>query len=135
MMKIELSNPEEAMQVVRRMLFLAYTACGGARGMGWLQEMKLGGNQAEEEQVWKNAYNQEDYAMRHGADNEVYGDYVFGRMMKWGCKWSGNIITVPDREFRSDYQSFCRTYPNNKALATAALDSLGIKNAEIAKEG
>ena len=127
-MKIVLNNAEEAMNVVKRMVFLAYVACGGPQGMGFLQAV----NNADEERVWKNAYNAEDYPAKFGRqDNEVYGDYVFGRMMKWGCKWSGNTINVPDREFRSDYQSFCRTYPNNKALVTAALDSLNIKDAKF----
>ena len=127
-MKIVLSSADEAMNVVKRMVYLAYVACGGPQGMGVFQAV----SGADEDRVWKNAYNAEDYSGRFGHEtNEVYGDYVFGRMMKWGCKWNGNVITIPDREFRSDYQSFCRTYPNNKTLLTAALDSLEIKNAEI----
>jgi hypothetical protein len=51
--------------------------------------------------------------------------------MKWGCEWHGNIVIIPDRQFRPDYQSFCITYPTNKDLAIAALKSLNIKNAEI----
>ena len=130
-MKIILNNSEEAMAVVKRMVFLAYNACGRPMGMGVLQDMRLDGKSAEEEKVWQCAYNQEDYPMRHGKANEVYCDYVFGRMMKWGCEWEKNIITIPEKYFRSDYQSFCGTYPDNKALAIAALKSLKIKDTQI----
>lgn len=132
-MKVLLSTKEEAMKVVKRIVFLAYSAVGGTTGMGFLQAARLGGGSADEETVWRCAYNAEDYpgGFRGGKENEVYCDYVFGRMMKWGCSFKDNVITIRDSEFRGDYQGFSRTYPNNKALVAAALDSLGI-TAEIA---
>jgi hypothetical protein len=67
--------------------------------------------------------------MRHGKTNEVYCDYVFGRMMKWRGSWEDNVVILNDRgrEFTPDYQSFCRTYPDNRSLVQAAMDSLNIK--------
>jgi hypothetical protein len=58
--------------------------------------------------------------------NEIYCDYVFGRMIKWGCSWNETTITVPDIEYRQDYQSFCRRYRSNDVLAEATLESLRI---------
>lgn len=126
-MQVHLGKMETAMAMAKRMVFLAYKACGGASGMGFLQEMRLGGIPASENEVWKCAYNQEDYPMKHSKSDEVYCDYVFGRMMKWGCSWDENgILDIPDRSFSHDYQSFSRTYPDNNALVTAAASSLGI---------
>lgn len=118
-----------SVQIVKRMVFLAYQACGGAVGMGFLQEMRLGGKSAEEEQVWKCAYDSEDYPMNRRMlqgmkDEEVYCDYVFGRMMKWGCKWNDHNIIFSNRQFRPDYQGFCLTYPTDEALYEAAVASL-----------
>lgn len=126
-MVLKLRN-DNAEDVVKRMVFLAYQACGGAVGMGMLQEMRLGGKDAEEEQVWKCAYNEEDYpGLRRTRPNSVRCDYVFGRMMKWGCEWEKDAVKFNDRTFTRDYQSFCGTFPDNKSLAEAALKSLAIK--------
>ncbi len=128
-MKIKLDSAAQAMSVVKRMVFLAYNA---SRGYRTIQIARLGGKFTGEEQVWKCAYDKEDYPLRVGVEeNEVHCDYVFGRMMKWGCKWEGNIVTINDREFSPDHQSFCFVYPNNKALAAAALVSLGINSAAL----
>jgi len=134
-MNVALKSSEQAMAVVKRMVFLAYAACGGPVGMGVFQDMRLGGKNPDEERIWKCAFNSEDYAMKHTADNEVYCDYVFGRMMKWGCKWNGNVITIRNCKFSLDYNAFCHTYPNDQTLVAAAIESLGIKDAVIEQEG
>ncbi|MFA6358894.1 MAG: hypothetical protein WCY09_09590 [Candidatus Omnitrophota bacterium] len=121
-------NTKDLLAVVKRMVFLAYNASGGPVGMGIFQALRLNNTTPNEEQVWKCAYNAEDYPLKHTGENEVYCDYVFGNMMKWGCSWDTktNTITVPNRTFRHDYQAFCGIYPDNAALARAALSSLGI---------
>ncbi len=129
---ITLANEEHAKALCKRMVFLAFNACGGAMGMGVFQEMRLGGKAASEEEVWKCAYNKEDYpGGRHSRDaNEVDCDYVYGRMMKWGCSWKENVVTVRDFPFKRDYQGFSRVYRDNSSLIHAALKSLNM-NAEI----
>jgi hypothetical protein len=130
-MRVELKNEKQAKQFVKRMVFLAYNACRPASGLGMLQASRLSDTAPTEEQVWRCAYNQEDYPSRHGASNEVFCDYVFGRMMKWSCKWEGSTVIIHDKKFTPDYQSFCRVYSSNEALVKAALESLGITDAKI----
>lgn len=126
-MKITLKSEEQVLALVKRMVYLAYKAVGYASGMGVFQAVDA----ADEEKVWLRAYNQGDYPMRNTSDNKVYCDYVFGRMMKWGCGWKGCEITIRDQEFRPDYQEFCRKYKDNAALVDAALASLGIIDVKI----
>ena len=131
-MKIILTNKKDVVDIVRRMVFLAYNACGGASGMGIFQEMRLGGQKAEEDQVWQCAYRREDYpgGRRDTDTNEIYCDYVFGRMMKWGCRWDDKSITLSNGQYRSDYQGFSGTYPDDQSLAKAAIQSLGVTSFE-----
>ena len=126
-MKVTLQTEEQREAFVKRMVYLAYNAVGYASGMGVFQEVK----DADETRVWDRAYTACDYPMKTGGDNEVYCDYVFGRMMKWGCKWNGCEVFIRDNTFRPDYQKFCRKYKDNKSLVDAALDSLGITDAVI----
>jgi hypothetical protein len=125
-MKIVLSNEDDALKLVKRMVFLAYTAVSSVFGMGILQAARNGGRLPTEEQVWDCAYNSQDYGIRLAPDNAIYCDYVFGAMMKWGCKWEGNIIIIPDTVFDPDYQGFCYTYADNSVLVRSAADTLGI---------
>lgn len=134
-MKIKLNNEKDVDNVVKRMVFLAYAASDRPSGMGMFQEARLQSNPATEEQVWKCAHNEEDYPGGRRSDmNTIYCDYVFGRMMKWGCLWNKNIIEIPERKFQRDYQSFCLEYKDNKSLVDTALKSLGIVDFEIIKE-
>ena len=134
-MKVKLNNEKDVINVVKRMVFLAYNASDKPLGMGTFQEIRLGGIPAIEEQVWKCAYNEEDYSARFSkSEREVYCDYVFGRMMKWGCQWNKNIIEIREKDFHYDYQSFCHKYKNDKSLVDAALKSLGITQFEIIEE-
>jgi len=93
-MKVTFESAGDAEKVVKRMVFLAYEACGGSTGMGFLQAR----TSANEEQVWKAAYN---------------CDYVMGRMMKWGCKWTQTTIEIRDQKFQHDYQAFSHVYKDN----------------------
>ncbi len=131
---ITLQTEEHAKALCKRMVFLAFNACGGAMGMGVFQEMRLGGKVASEEEVWNCAYNKQDYpggrSFGRMDENEVDCDYVYGRMMKWGCSWNKNIVTVKDFPFKRDYQGFSGVYRDNLSLIHAALKSLNM-NAEI----
>ena len=127
-MNVKLTSPENALALAKRMVFLAYNAAGGASGMGIFQATRLGGQAPDEETVWKCAYNAEDYnGNKHTKKNEIYCDYVFGSMMKWGCSWDFCEVNIVDKIFRPDYQGFCKTYPSNLALVNASLESLDIE--------
>ena len=128
-MKIVLKDTAQAISVAKRMLFLAYNASAPASGMGMFQEARLGGKPADEETVWNCAYNAEDYmGLKHEPPNVVHADYVFGRMMKWSCKWEKNVLSIRDDNYHWEYQSFSGSYPTSKDLVVAALESLGLKD-------
>jgi hypothetical protein len=40
-MRVVLKDQETAINLIKRMVFLAYNACGGAMGMGMFQAMRL----------------------------------------------------------------------------------------------
>ena len=125
-MKIECTNPE---QVIRRAFFLAWKACGGTSGYGFLQNNPT----ASEERVWENVANRGDYpggklfgpAVKKG---EASGDYVFGRMMKLTLRWNDGEIDVQEYQPRADYQSWCGVYPSYESLIRAAIESLAAES-------
>lgn len=111
-------------QVAKRMFFLAWNACGGPTGMGFLQDRGLKMN---EESIFKNVVSSGDYATsQRNVAGSLYGDYVFGRMMKLGIKFGTNYVELCDM-WRSDYQAFCGKYPDAESLVGAAVESLGAK--------
>lgn len=111
--------------LAKRMFWLAWQACGGPLGLGFLQDNPG----ANEEAVWKNVMSTGDYAggnFMKTAAGKPYGDYVFGRMMKMGVDFVEDGIVLPKPEFdkpRHDYQAWCSTYRTQAALAQAAADS------------
>lgn len=114
--------------VVKRAFFLAYQACGGAVGLGVLQDR--GG--VTEEHVWGNVLTRGDYPTLPGQTenpSRPYGDYVFGRMMKMGCKFTNSTgeIEISDSKPRGDYQAWCGKYPSHETLFVAAANSLGVQ--------
>lgn len=118
-MKIECDNPTE---VAKEMFWLAWQACGGPMGMGFLQSRP----DATRDDVWRAVSGQEatDYAMPRGEMSAPYGDYVFGRMMKLGVEIGDGFIKLRESTPRPDYQSWCREYPTYLALAEAAVAAL-----------
>ena len=116
--------------VVKRMFKLAYDACGGPMGMGFLQSR----DNVTEDDVFKNVCTAGDYLYgceiqnkgRDEKEHRFYGDYVFGRMMKWGAKIEGQEIRIHDK-FKYDYQAFSGQYKDAKALLESALQSLGLR--------
>ena len=120
---ISCSDPEA---VVRRAFFLAWNACRGPSGMGFLQNNPS----ASEEEVWQNVCDRGDYpggplfkgpGVRPG---EACGDYVFGRMMKLRLTWTSEDVCVKDDIPRRDYQAWCAMFGTYEALVRAAIESL-----------
>lgn len=115
--------------VVKRAFFLAYQAAGGPVGMGWLQAVA----DATEDDVWANVRSAGDYpggakAMGANKPGDAYGDYVFGRMMKLGLKWTDRAVCFQTGKPRHDYQAWCRAYPTYEALVKAAAESVSAQN-------
>lgn len=69
-------------------------------------------------------YDRRDYPTGNAAgqnkEGNVYGDYVFGHMMKLGLGWDENGIEFTDSAPRSDCQAWCRKYPSYTELLEAA---------------
>lgn len=76
--------------------------------------------QAREEDVWSRVCN--PLRQRDGVQM-VYGDYVFGRMMKLGMTISSEGIDIP-RAFNPAYNGFAHQYPTPEVLIAAAVASL-----------
>lgn len=111
-------------QMAKRMLKLAWDA-SGVFGMGAFQDCGPG---LTEDQLWK-----------RGCDNcgphrggMVTADYLFGRMMKLTFTFGDDFVSAHAREWRPDYQSFCRKYADFTALVNAAAKSLGAIVSEAA---
>jgi hypothetical protein len=122
-MKIKI-NRESLDAFASRLFYLAWQACGGPLGMGVFQDRPG----ASEKDVFNNVITAGDYAGAFGrGKNEVYGDYVFGRMMKFGFTiLDDGVIQFRNTDFRPDYQGFSRKYPTIEALLKATVESTGI---------
>ena len=116
-MERKYDSNEAALNVAKEAVWLAWNACGGPAGMGFMQDR--GPNQ-DRDTVWKHAYDQRDYTMRHGPAEQVSCDYVMGRMMKLTFTIKDGTIKHNDYEPRRDYQSWCGKYPTFAALFDAA---------------
>jgi hypothetical protein len=114
-MKIDCKNPTE---IAKEMFWLAWQACGGPEGMGFLQNRP----NATKEEVWSMVTGQAmgDYPVPIGKGSRPYADYVFGRMMKFGVEIHEDHLLIQDSKPRNDYQSWCRVYPTHDALLKAA---------------
>lgn len=124
-MRFKVDSWEVAEAVVKRMFFLAWKAVGGPSGiMGCLQDR----GEMDEEAVWNNVSTAGDYPGRamSSRSGEAYGDYVFGRMVKLGVKYGDDFVEAHERPLRCDYEAWCGMYPTVEALATAALNELGL---------
>lgn len=126
-----------AEQFAKRMFKLAWDA-SAVMGAGAFQDR---GSGMTEEQVWENVVGAGDYPFRAKAPptapsrpRSVYGDYVFGRMMKLGVGIGDGFIEMGDAMYRGDYQSFARRYGTPAALVFAAAKSLGCSAEPAAQE-
>ena len=121
-MKISVPTEVDTVKVVKRAMFLAYEACGGALGMGRYQAREG----ATEDDVWTNVYNQADYPgpTRNEVSEEsgkISADYVMGRMMKVGCRWDGQELEISDAKPKLAYQGWCHKYKTYEDLFKTAL--------------
>jgi hypothetical protein len=127
-MQVTIVPAEKTTDVVKRMFYIAWKACGGPMGMGFLRDR---GPAQSEDEIWANVCNAGDYPGQRtfdpGKSGEAYGDYVFGRMMKMGVGFnpSTGAITTRDSELRIDYQSWCMAYPTYRVLLDAAANEVG----------
>ena len=123
-----MKEKDRPVQIVKRMLWLAYQAASGPLGMGFFQAV----SNATEEDVFRNVVNQEDYegfqAEKKMSNGHFDADYVFGKMMKLRLTIKDGEVIIPSWEPRRDYQSWCRTYPTYKDLYDAAVKSLEEKD-------
>lgn len=121
-MKIN-TSPLSGEIVAKRMCFLAYEACGGPVGMGFLQAR----GDATEADVWQNIVNMGDYPGASLPRNgKLNADYVFGRMMKLRFSYDQDSVTVPDITPDRAYQRWSRKweYPTYEALVEDAIKTL-----------
>lgn len=115
-MERKYGNPEEALNVAKQAMWLAWNAAGGPSGMGFMRDNPS----ADKEAVWKNAYNREDYYGAGQDKQRINADYVFGRMLKLRFTLQGATISHDDYEPRRDYQGWCGKYPTFASLFDAA---------------
>lgn len=123
-MKLQFKTNENATRFAKRMMFLAYEGINGPTGMGVFQAR----NNVTEEQVWNNVINMGDYpvGLVNPGRGRIYGDYVFGRMMKFGVEITDTVVSFSDAKLRPDYQGFARKYRTSEELASTALASLDL---------
>lgn len=119
-MKLKIENGK-AEDVVKEAMWLAWQACGGTLGMGFLQDNPG----ATKEDVWKNVASDGDYTVNfRNKKGEVLADYVFGRMMKLSVKYTDDELEVRDESPKPDYQAWCREYPTYEALIEKAAQNV-----------
>lgn len=127
-MKIKVPT-DKVQEVVKQFFWIAYCACGGTSGLGFLKER----SGVTPEQVLQNVMSDGDYPGGGFLTNpkHPYGDYVFGRMMKTGIKIEGDILEIRDDKPRRDYQGWCRVYDSYEALLKAACQNAGVEFTKV----
>lgn len=115
-MERKYESAEQALAVAKEALWLAWKACGGTSGMGFLKNKP----ESDKEAVWDNAVNMGDYNGRPRMEPGINADYVFGRMMKLRFSINGDSLEFSDSQPRGDYQSWCYQYKTYAALFDAA---------------
>lgn len=104
---------------IKRLFYVAYKA-SVVLGAGFIRAI----NDATEDEVWKNVTTNGDYAMNFNKPNDLNADYVFGKMMKLGVKFTEKEfeITRGDNP-RYDYQSWVLIYPTVDKLIEATANT------------
>lgn len=119
----------QASKVAQEVVWLAWQACGGPQGMGFLQNNP----EADKAAVIMQATGEKDYVMKHARGLDIHCDYVFGRMMKlYVTRPTPTEMRVDDHKPRSDYQSWCCVYKTYGELFDAAEKAVGVKSLEQA---
>ena len=120
-MKYEVKGDVE--EFVKSYFFLAYKAAGGPSGMGFFQARE----NVTPDQVINNVRTNGDYIGNFSRGSELYGDYVFGRMMKTGITVEGNTIKVREGTPRASYQGWASVYNTYEKLVEAAAEDAGVE--------
>ena len=114
-------NQDQAIDVAKRALWLAWQAAGGPLGMSVLRDRP----EATEQDVWDNTVSRGDYPGTSTNKTEIRADYVFGRMLKLYFNMPEDKgIDVPERETQIDYQGWCGKYPSYSVLFDNAEEQL-----------
>ncbi len=126
-MKVQVPEGMLTADIVKRMFWLAWQACGGTLGLGFLQD-NAG---ADEDAVWSQVQTQGDYpGAARTKKGEADGDYVFGRMMKLYIRFTETEIELREDAPRHDYQAWCGKYPSYKALFDVSLETFHTSKSE-----
>ena len=70
-MERKYSNPEEALNVAKEAVYLAWVACGGTSGMGAFQDR---GPIQEREKVWRPAYGSQPVFVQYSRQEQTFMD-------------------------------------------------------------
>lgn len=123
-MKVKINEEHVTTEVFAKRLFYNLWLVSSVAGMGVFQDRGV----VPQEVVIERAINDTEYSGTRPLPNgKLYGDYIFGRMMKTGFEWNEKEISIPDsyQKPRLNYQSWARQYPTiEKAVMTTA-DDLG----------
>jgi hypothetical protein len=121
-MQIVCTSNESALTLAKRILFLAYEA-SSVFGMGAFQARDA----ITEDEVWANTVTKGDYGGFPANDEDIYADYVFGRMMKLSFHIKDNTISYDGIDkTKLDYQSWGAKYKTYTKLFQAAIKSLNM---------
>ena len=106
-------------ELVKQFFYVAWRACGGTLGYGFLQNNP----NADADAVFNNVKSAGDYPGDYTPyrEGKYYADYVFGRMLKVGINvLEDNVISISDYTPTPDYEAWCRAFPTHEALLEAA---------------
>ncbi len=124
-MERKYQSNEQALSVAKEALWLAWNACGGPAGMGFMQD-KPG---ADKDAVWKQTVTRGDYSGVGTEDkSRIDADYVFGRMMKLRFSVKDNAVNVPENTPHPAYQGWCNRYKTYADLFNAAEMEIGTRH-------
>jgi hypothetical protein len=111
-------------EIAHEAFWVAWQACDGPSGMGFLQDNPTAGKSA----VIENAQVRGDYpgmlALKSAGYGELHGDYVFGRMMKLDLGWNDDGVIVPNTAPHPEYQGWMKKYGTYDALINEAISRL-----------
>ena len=123
-MKIILNN-NQVNNFLQNLFYLAWVACENTTGNGFLQNSP----NSSKEGVYNAVINSTDYFVSNNTPTNIYADYVFGRMMKFGVK----LKSIPKTDQTKldiygtgptiNYQRWTKKYKSYEALVKAALNT------------
>ena len=119
-MNITLNNNQVEI-FLQYLFFTAWTACENTSGNGFFQNSP----NSSKEGVYNAVVNSTDYPISNNTPTNIYADYVFGRMMKFGVKLKPGPNQTEINIYGSgptlDYQKWSKKYKSYEALIKATL--------------